>query len=292
MHQYNQLLIVAGTHGNELTGIYIEKQIRNKQLNLKRSSFEVQTLLGNPAAIANNQRYIDTDLNRLFTKEAQQKTAANNEQQIAQRLQQQYQGQPKLFVIDLHNTTSRMGATLILLARTPFYEQMGAYVKQQMPQANILFESEKSFCEQPYLCTMTGSGVMIEVEEQSHGVLTQQSLILMQEMLVHVVDFIDLYKQQQVLELASYEAYELTEELAYPLDKDGMRLATVHPNICGQDFKEVKSGEPLLLTFAGEEISWQGTQSTYPHFINEAAYSQKHIALALANKVVIAKQSN
>ena len=188
-------------------------------------------------------------------------------------------------MIDLHNTTSHMGATLILLARMPFYERMGAYVKQCMPEANILFENEASWEEQPYLCAMTGSGVMIEVEAPSHGVLTHQSLTLMKKVLLSVLDFIDHENQEVILTLADYEAYQLTEEVPFPLDKDGMRLATVHPTICGLDFSEVQQGEPLLSAFNGLDLYWHGKKSTYPHFINEAAYSSKHIAMALADKI-------
>lgn len=286
MSNYDEVLIVAGTHGNELTGLYIEKLIRDKQLNVQHQSFKVDTLLANPDAIVNNVRFMEADLNRQFGKK-QQLFPNCKESKIAQKLQLKYENKSKHFVIDLHNTTSHMGATLILLARTSYYERMGAYVKKCMPLANILFENEASWEEQPYLCAMTGSGVMIEVEAPSHGVLTHQSLTLMKKMLLSVIDFIDHENQKVVLTLADYEAYQLTEEVPFPLDTDGMRLATVHPTICGLDFSEVKQDEPLLSAFNGLDLYWHGKKSTYPHFINEAAYSSKHIAMALADKIKV-----
>ena len=286
MKDFKEVLIVAGTHGNELSGLYIEKLIRDKQLNVQRESFTIDTLVANSDAIVNNVRFVETDLNRQFGNEEQQ-LPHSKEKKIAQQLQLKYKNKPKQLVIDLHNTTSRMGATLILLARTPYYERMGAYVKKCMPQANILFENESNWQEHPYLCTMTGSGVMIEVEEQSHGVLTHQSLLLMKKLLLSVLDFIDYENQGLSLSLKDYEAYQLTGEVSFPLDKDGMRLAAVHPTICGLDFTEVKKGEPLLSAFNGLDLYWHGKQSTYPHFINEAAYSTKHIAMALADKINI-----
>ncbi len=33
-----------------------------------------------------------------------------------------------------------------------------------------------------------------------------------------------------------------------PVDHDGMRVATVHPMICGRDFEVVNPGDPLLAT--------------------------------------------
>jgi len=284
MTDFKELLIVAGTHGNELSGIYIEKLIRTKQLNVEYPTFTVDTLLANPDAMLNNVRFIDTDLNRQFTRHPVS-FPTSKEGQLAQQLQTKHRDQPQRFVIDLHNTTSHMGATLILLDRTPFYDAMGAYVKKCMPEANILFESEGDWEAQPYLCTMTGAGVMIEVEAPSHGVLTHKSLTLMKEMLLSVLDFINNENQGIKQTLADYEAYQLTEEVAFPLDTDGMRLATVHPSICGVDFAEVKPGEPLLSAFEGHNLYWHGTKSTYPHFINEAAYSSKHVAMALADKI-------
>ena len=283
MTDFKEVLIVAGTHGNELSGIYIEKLIRKKQLKMQQQTFSVNTLLANPDAILNHVRFVEADLNRQFG--AQSTFPQSKESQIALQLQEKYSNKAQHFVIDLHNTTSHMGATLILLARTPFYEKMGAYVKKCMPEANILFESEDSWEQQPYLCSMTGSGVMIEVEAPSHGVLTHQSLILMKKMLLSVLDFVDDENQGVTLNLMDYEAYQLTQEVAFPLDEDGMRLATVHPTICGLDFSEVKPGEPLLSAFNGHDLYWHGNKSTYPHFINEAAYASKHVAMALADKI-------
>jgi len=66
-----------------------------------------------------------------------------------------------------------------------------------------------------------------------------------------------------------------------------MRLATVHPTICGRDFEAVKQGDPLLATFFGYDIHWEQAHKIYPHFINESAYSAAHIAMALATKQTV-----
>jgi aspartoacylase len=61
-----RVLLVGGTHGNELIGVYLIKKFeRNPEL-VRRNSFETLTLLGNPRAIEANVRYIDKDLNRCF----------------------------------------------------------------------------------------------------------------------------------------------------------------------------------------------------------------------------------
>ena len=62
-----RVAIVGGTHGNELTGVYLVKKFQQSP-NLLKRSFDVITFLANPKAIAANRRYIDRDLNRCFSK--------------------------------------------------------------------------------------------------------------------------------------------------------------------------------------------------------------------------------
>ena len=161
---------------------------------------------------------------------------------------------------------------------------MGAYVKQRMPEANILFEDRKAWDDQPYLCTTGQHGVMIEVGAQAHGSLKYETLELMKKMLTMVLDYLEQHNLGQVDELNNYDAYFYTEEVMIPVDHNGMRVAIVHPMICGRDFEVVKPGEPLLATFFGYDIFWEGKQEIYPHFINESAYSKANIAMALAEK--------
>ena len=66
MNQIHRVAIVGGTHGNELTGVYLIKKFQQYPHLIHRSSFETLSLLGNPKAIAARTRYIDTDLNRCF----------------------------------------------------------------------------------------------------------------------------------------------------------------------------------------------------------------------------------
>ncbi len=64
-----KVAIVGGTHGNELTGVYLVQKFDRFPELLHRPSFECVTLLANPQAVIANQRYIDRDLNRSFDNE-------------------------------------------------------------------------------------------------------------------------------------------------------------------------------------------------------------------------------
>lgn len=283
MEKFNKVLLVAGTHGNELSGIYLKKLIKERLYLADRSTFSTRCVIANPEAVKRNVRFVDTDLNRQFS-EGNNTESDENEARLAKQWSSKYGDENSQLVIDLHNTTSNMGATLILLSNDPFYSKMGAYVKQRMPNANILFEDRKPWSEQPYLCTSGKYGIMLEVGAQAHGSLQYETLELMKTMLGYVLDYVEKHNLGQIEQLEDYPAFFYTEELKIPLDIDGLRLATVHPTICGKDFEVVKTGEPLLATFFGYDIHWEKSHDIYPHFINESAYSSANIAMALATK--------
>ncbi|UTZ29531.1 aspartoacylase [Vibrio campbellii] len=289
MDKLNRVLLVAGTHGNELSGIYLQKLIKDRLYDAERSTFSTQCVLGNPEAVTQNVRYVETDLNREFalansSASSHREGGSLQETELAKQFTQTHAAEEKQLIVDLHNTTSNMGATLILVSNDVFYRKMGAYVKQRMPEANILFEDRKAWDDQPYLCTTGQHGVMIEVGAQAHGSLKYETLELMKKMLTMVLDYLEQHNLGRVGELNNYDAYFYTEEVMIPVDHDGMRVAIVHPMICGRDFEVVKPGEPLLATFFGYDIFWEGKQEIYPHFINESAYSKANIAMALAEK--------
>ena len=54
-----KVAIVGGTHGNELTGVYLVRKFDRFPELLNRPSFECVTLIANPQAVVANRRYID-----------------------------------------------------------------------------------------------------------------------------------------------------------------------------------------------------------------------------------------
>ncbi|WP_333918546.1 aspartoacylase [Vibrio crassostreae] len=287
MDNIKQVLLVAGTHGNELSGIYLNKQIKERMYAADRSTFSTNAVIANPKAVEQNVRYLETDLNRQFSNANHDDTAGLAEYTVARQFIDRHVSTEQQLIVDLHNTTSNMGATLILLSNDAFYQKMGAYVKQRMPEANILFEDRKPWDEQPYLCTAGKCGVMIEVGAQAHGSLKFDTLKLMKQMLTMVLDYVEKHNLNQVQTLEDYDAFFYVEEVNVPLGPDGMRVATVHPAICGRDFEVVKQGEPILATFFGYDIYWERERDIYPHFINESAYAKANIAMALAEKRLV-----
>lgn len=288
MEAIDSVLLVSGTHGNELSGIYLHHLIQQELYRAERDSLSVETLIANPAAMDKGLRYVDQDLNRQFNPRARHNAQPGNETRLAHSLRETYADREQQMVIDLHNTTSNMGATLILLSSSPYYKKMGAYVKQQMPNAYILFEDQIAWEEQAYLCSMGKNGVMIEVGAQAHGALQFEPLELMKDMLTAVLDFIDLANRNALPALTpNYEAYFYLGPVTLPLDEHGVRTAMVHPRLDGRDFEVLRRGDPMFITFSGDDMVWDKDEEVYPHFINEAAYCLSHVAMELAQKKTV-----
>lgn len=295
MNKIKHVSIVGGTHGNEFSGIYLLKKWQTLPTLIKRSTFETQTMLANPNAFRDNKRYIDNDLNRQFTlADLANPTLGNYEQSRAKAINLQLgpKGMAKTdLIIDLHNTTSNMGSTLILMKSDRFNTQLAAYVQQKMESAIILFEDaffENDNIEHPFLCSISKQGVIIEVGPQPQSVLRQDVLESMEEMTGHILDFVDLFNKNEVPDLpASIVAFRYIETLKLPVNNDGERGGMVHKNVQDSDFNPLKNGDPIFSLFDGGEICWNGDDDVYPHFINEAAYYDNNLAMSLAKKIKI-----
>ncbi|CAG9295400.1 aspartoacylase [Celerinatantimonas diazotrophica] len=293
MEKINSVAILGGTHGNEFSGIYLLKKWHKHSEQISRPTLNVETLLANPKAFAANKRYLDADLNRQFRTDLLADPTLGNYEQSRAKALSLYLGskeQPKFdFVLDLHNTTSNMGPCLLLVQQHPMYNLMAGYVKLKMPQVNISRdEDHKSKDEHHLLATMGKFGVIVEVGPQPQGCLRHDVLAWMEELTGHILDFLELYNNDQLPELPkSVEAYRFIEEVKIPLDENGERAGMVHQALEGNDFKPLKKGDPMYITFDDEVIPYQGEQTVYPNFINEAAYYDNNLAMSLSEKVTI-----
>lgn len=281
------IALVGGTHGNETSGIQLIRNYRQHGLPDVAEALTVSLHLANPAAIDANVRFIDDDLNRQFSPERLRGDVEGNEATLARRLNEELgpKGHSDIdLVIDIHNTTSNMGATLILLDADDFNVQLARFVKQQMPQANILLEDEKPYEQHAYLCTLGKHGVMVEVGAQPQGVLREDILLQAQTLTETILAFCAL-EERPVLSPCS--AFRLGENVPYPLDESGNRTAMIHHELQDNDFLPLMPGKPVFRRFDGQDITWWEHSPTYPHFINEAAYHKLDVAFATATQITL-----
>ena len=293
MQQIRTVAIVGGTHGNEFSGIYLEKRYREQPELVKRSSFSVTTVFANPQAHQANQRYLHSDLNRQFkTVDLANPQLTNYEQSRAKVINAQLgpKGNAKTdFIIDLHNTTSNMGPCLILTQPGVLYNQLAAYVKMKMPSA-IISRDEDHFAQDEHalLCTVGTYGVIVEVGPQPQSVLRQDVLEQMDQMTQHILDFIELYNTQSLPELPKRTpAIRYLHSIKLPMNAAGERLGMVHKNVQDRDYQPIAPGDPIFTLFDGTEVAFDGSETVYPTFINEAAYYDNNLAMSLNEQVWI-----
>ncbi len=293
MDNIKQVAIVGGVHGNEFSGIYLVKQYKQTPKSVQRSTFTTELVWANPEAHYANKRYLHSDLNRQFkNRDLANPELANYEQSRAKVLNAQLgpKGQAKTdLIIDLHNTTSNMGACLILTQAGTFYNQLAAYVKMVMPEAVISQDEDHLAAEDHALmCTLGRYGVLVEVGPQPQSVLRQDVLELMDLMTRHILDFVELYNRNALPALPKQtEAFRYLHSIKLPVDEQGQRLGMVHKNVQDKDYQPIHPGDPIFTLFDGTEVCYDGDVTVYPTFINEAAYYDNNLAMSLNEKVLI-----
>ncbi|MCU4753229.1 succinylglutamate desuccinylase/aspartoacylase family protein [Halobacteria archaeon AArc-curdl1] len=92
-----EVVVVGGVHGDEKSGIRAVRRLREADLDLRR---RVAFVLANPAAIDADERYLDSDLNRVFPGDPN----GDREERIAARLCELVDGRTTL---SLHGTEAK-----------------------------------------------------------------------------------------------------------------------------------------------------------------------------------------
>lgn len=290
MNKINTIAIVGGTHGNELTGVYLAKKFKNNQDLITRPSFSSQVLLSNPKAIQECRRYIDKDLNRCFSPaDLQNSTLISYEDTRAKEIQKillSPQGLPVDVIIDLHTTTSNMGLSILLSSEHPLLLRLSAYLS--------LISDDVKVCCLPnslsgvYLDSLSEFGFAIEVGAVPQGVLYAELFQKTEKLILAALDYFDAYNQGQLPKIPStLTIYEYTGAIDYPRNAQGEIEAMIHPQRQFQDYQPLNPKDPIFLTFSGQEILYEGASTVYPIFINEAAYYEKGVAMCLTQKKTV-----
>ena len=118
-----RILIVSGTHGNEINPVWAVKQFNRKENSLN-NGIEYEYIIGNPAAYEKGCRYIDVDLNRSFKKSENFDQHKNSfyETNRANFLVDKFGidgSKPCQIAIDLHTTTEIWEQALLCMGGDP-----------------------------------------------------------------------------------------------------------------------------------------------------------------------------
>jgi len=290
--QVKKVAITGGTHGNELTGVYLINKFKKNPNLVKRDSFETISMHTNVGAIDQCTRYVDKDLNRAFIQNDLCNPKKHTyEDKLAKNINEKLgpKGAIKTnvdFIVDLHSTTSNMGLSLVIDHDNSLTWQVAAYLKEMVPNLHI-FRWKGDTKEVSFVNSITKEGFAIEVGPIPQGVLRADLFFETEKLVGHILDFFEKLNTNKLEKIyKSIEIFDHIKLVDFPR-KDGKLNATVHPNLQDNDYYKLSKGYPLFITLDGEIINYEEDEEMYALFINEAAYYEKGFAMCLSEKKVI-----
>ncbi len=282
--------LVGGTHGNEFTGAYLIKKWERDASALQRPGLKLEFLLANPKAFAQCRRYIDEDLNRCFSStRLAAPNPASYESMLAQQINRQLgpKDNPRVdFIIDMHTATSPMGTNLVFTRLDAFACRLAAYIKQLYPETVVTSEDEL-VADQYFLNSIAKHNVLVEMGPIPQGCLRADFLDRTERVVHAILDFVADPSIGSALP-STLEVFHYTKAVYLPTDADGRITAMVHPSLLDTPYPTIHPGAPLLVTFEGQIIPFDGPETVMAGFVNEAAYYDKRQALYLMRKETVA----
>ena len=283
--------ITGGTHGNELTGVYLVKKWQKNPKLVERSNFKTTTKLMNKRAIKEVRRYIDQDLNRSFSLDDLSNNKLDNYEaklakEINSLLGKKGSSSPNMdFIVDLHTTTANMGLSIVVSNESVTTWRAIAYL--YMVEPNLKVYRWRGDIENAFVDSIAPHGFAIEVGAIPQGVLRADLFLKTETLVYHLLDFIEKENKNEDLNLPKeIEIYEHKSLLDYPRDESGDIVAMVHQDRQDRDYTLINTNDPLFLTLDGETIRYRG-EPLYTLFVNEAAYYEKGFAMTLAKKIKV-----
>ncbi|XP_059211041.1 N-acyl-aromatic-L-amino acid amidohydrolase (carboxylate-forming) B-like [Centropristis striata] len=290
----HRVAVCGGTHGNELSGVYLVRELLKVEKGEEKEPLPALLVLSNPRAMQQCRRYIDTDLNRCFTHATLTgpvSDAAPYEMIRSRELNAKLgpKGSPEAvdLVCDLHNTTANMGLCLIAYSDCDWISlHIFKHLQRQMPDIPMRYIHFDVSNKESYSLDSVGKhGFAMEIGPQPHGVVRSNIYTAMKVGVQHMLDWVRFFNSGTIFEGGFVDVYTMINHIDYPRDSETHNItAAIHPQLQDRDFCLLHPEDPLFQTFSGETLRYKGNEPLYPFFINECAYYEKGIALSLARK--------
>ncbi|XP_073329948.1 N-acyl-aromatic-L-amino acid amidohydrolase (carboxylate-forming) B-like [Pagrus major] len=290
----SRVAICGGTHGNEMSGVYMVRELQKQKVD-QAGSLSITTVLSNPRAVDVCRRYIDQDLNRCFTDallSAPVTESTPYELRRAQELNAQLGPKGSQEAVDLlcdiHNTTANMGLCLMLYSVDYITLHIYKYMQSKMTSMPVTaIQLDTPLSDAFSLESVGKHGFSIEVGPQPNVVVRADIFNIVKEAVDLTIEWLQAFNSGSTFEGGEVEAYTLERSVDYPRDPTTNEItAAIHPQLQDNDFKLLRPGDPVFLTFSGETVKHEG-EELYPFFINECAYYEKKIAFHLAKKTTL-----
>ncbi|CAJ1407620.1 unnamed protein product [Effrenium voratum] len=203
-----RVALVGGTHGNELSGVYLVRSLMEHPLT-HYDSLSLECLIGNPRAVDVCQRFVDTDLNRCFSKSALQSGASaayepRRAQEIDATLGPRFSEEACDLCIDLHNTTSNFGCGIIITNTSSpnlhWKLQLCCHLQSLRPDVHVVFDCVGDCAEEPFLPLLAKNDLTFEVGPQAHGTLLAEVFWKQKRLVLDTLDWLERYNRGELTE--------------------------------------------------------------------------------------------
>ncbi|XP_068606762.1 N-acyl-aromatic-L-amino acid amidohydrolase (carboxylate-forming) B-like [Brachionichthys hirsutus] len=293
-----RVAICGGTHGNEMSGVYLVREMLKQKLD-QAGSLSVTPILSNPRAIEVCKRYIDTDLNRSFSDASLRAPLTDStpyEVRRAQELDAQLgpRGSPEAVdcICDLHNTTANMGLCVMTSTIDWINLHIFKYIQSKVSSVPVrAIHGNAHISENCFLDSLATHGYALEIGPQPNGVIRADIYNAMKQGVDLTFEWLQSFNSGSTFEGGEIEIYTAEKKIDYPRDPATNEItAVIHPQLQDNDFKLLRPGDPIFQTFLGESVLYEG-EELYPFFINECAYYEKKVAFILSRKITVALPS-
>ncbi|WP_036901469.1 MULTISPECIES: aspartoacylase [Prochlorococcus] len=285
------VLLVAGTHGNEINAPWLFDQWKSYPELIKPYGLNLSKVIGNPLARETCKRYIDQDLNRSFTKQNFSISHKDNyEIKRAKELVDIYGSEGRLssqIVIDFHSTTSCMGCSLVVYGRRSVDLALASLIQSRIGIPIYLHEGDES--QAGFLVEYWPCGLVVEIGPVPQGTLNHkiihQTLISLQVCIEEIAKV----KSRNARFPKNLIIHRHLKSIDFPRDSNGKQCAYIHSRLDCKDWCLVKKGTPLFQSLNGNTVHFDDPDlpdSIIPVFINEAAYAEKGIAMSFTIKEI------
>ena len=283
-----KVLLIAGTHGNEVNAPWLFDQWEKKSNLINTSGINSTKVIGNPLARKDCRRYLHCDLNRSFSPKLLDSSKSQYyEVRRAQELSRIYGvcGQdPCQIAIDFHSTTSAMGCSVVVYGRRHADLALASLIQYRLGLPIYLHEGNND--QTGFLVENWPCGLVIEIGPVPQGLLHER--IIRQTKIALEVCLEELAKLNigEGRFPESLIIHRHLKNIDFPRDKNGDQSSFIHFDLQDADWRTIYTGHPLFQDLDGEVISMQEIDASVPVFINEAAYLEKNISLGLTKREV------
>ncbi|XP_034020764.1 N-acyl-aromatic-L-amino acid amidohydrolase (carboxylate-forming) B-like [Thalassophryne amazonica] len=291
----SRVAVCGGTHGDELSGVYLAREME-KKLKAEEEGEPVMPLvvMSNPLAVQQGRRYIDIGLNRCFTSSSLAGPVSDlapyeliRSRELNSILGPKGSSEAMDLVCDLHNTTANMGLCLIAYSDSDWIcLHICRHLQRLMPDTPVRYIQLDISKKETYSLDSVGKhGFALEIGPQPHGVVRSDIYATLKAGVQHVLDWVHLFNSGAIFEGGFVEVFTVVKNIDYPRDAETCHItAAIHPHIQDHDFCLLCPDDPLFQAFSGETLRYRGNEALYPIFVNEGAYYEKGTALSLAEK--------